>query len=150
MVLLEEVRGDVKFLIDYYQQLDQKIDRVARESLERDEALDRKIDLYSSTLVGDMTTLRGDTSVLKGDVSTLKGDVSILKGAVSTLKEDVLTLKGDVSTLKEDVSTLKGDVSTLKGDMSTLTQKMDQGFAAVMHEIRALTERFDAHDRAHA
>ena len=107
MVLLEEVRGDVKFLIDYYQQLDQKIDRVARESLERDEALDRKIDLYSSTLVGDMTTLRGDTSALKGDVSTLKGDVS------------------------------------------TLTQKMDQGFAAVIHEIRALTERFDAHERAH-
>jgi hypothetical protein len=80
MVLLEEVRGDVKLLIDYYLQLDQKIDRVARESLERDQALDRKIDLHSATLMN----------------------------------------------------------------------RMDQGFAAVMKEIRTLTQRFDAHERAHA
>lgn len=53
-VLLEEVRGDVKLLIDYYLQLDQKIDRVTKESLERDQALDGKIDLYSSTLMNRM------------------------------------------------------------------------------------------------
>ena len=87
MVLLEEVRGDVKLLIDYYLQLDQKIDRVARESLERDQALDRKIDLYSATITDRM---------------------------------------------------------------DQMTHRMDRGFAEILQEIRTLTQRVAAHERAHA
>lgn len=86
MVLLEDVQSDVKLALDYYLQLDQKIDRVAQESLERDQALDRRIDLHSSTLMSVMT---------------------------------------------DEISAMKNE----------LTGKMDQGFAAVMQELRTLTER---------
>ncbi len=57
MVLLEEVQGDVKLLIDYYLQLDQKIDRIAHESIERDTALDHKLDQGFATVVREIRAL---------------------------------------------------------------------------------------------
>ena len=57
MVLLEEVRGDVKLIIDYYLQLDQKIDRVAQESLKRNQTLQRKMDQGFATVMQEIRAL---------------------------------------------------------------------------------------------
>ena len=49
-VLLEQVQYEQKVLIEKVQALGQKLDRVEQASEGRDSSVDRKLDLYASTL----------------------------------------------------------------------------------------------------
>lgn len=133
VVILEDIRSQNRATMEALEvvhvSLSQRIDRLDRDSRERD-----------ATLEFAVRGLRGDVQVLQSDVRELKTDVAVLKTDVAELKGDVAELKGDVRELKGQVGALQVQTGELQQQGRTLTEKVD-GLGRLEGRVAALEQR---------
>jgi chromosome segregation ATPase len=126
VVILEDIRSQNRATMEALEvvhvSLSQRIDRLDRDSRERD-----------ATLEFAVRGLRGDVQVLQSDVRELKTDVAELKTDVAELKVDVRELKGQVGALQVQTG-------ELQEQGRTLTEKVD-GLGRLEGRVAALEQR---------